>query len=165
MKGIQRVRVSNRDVSYEFELKRKITVINGNSATGKSTLISLIADAKENRGAILDCGYPCRVLSNMEEWDLILQNIHESIVFIEEDFNYFKSDLFAEIVKNSSNYYVLICRDSIPSLAYSYKEIYEIHTSGKYHTLRQRYTIPDEIIEANYIYQMAKKRCTCYKKN
>ena len=152
MKGIKKVKVSTRRIVYEFELKRRITILSGDSATGKSTLIDLIDDAvkSNNKTTRLECDCKCKVLSH-SDWELILRNTHETIVFIEEDFEPLKSDLFAEIVKNSSNYYVIALRDSIPSLAYSYKDIYEVHTSGKYHILRPRYNIKDRKADAGTI--------------
>ena len=44
MKGIQNIKVSNRDASFTFNLNRNITVVRGNSGTGKTTLYDMIAD-------------------------------------------------------------------------------------------------------------------------
>ena len=46
---------------------------------------------------------------------------------------------FAATIQNSSNYYVIVSREGIPTLPYSVEEIYGIRTSGKYGTLRQSY--------------------------
>ncbi len=42
-----------------------------------------------------------------------------------------KSEEFAEAVKGSDNYYVLITREKLSNLPYSITEIYGIRTSGK----------------------------------
>ncbi len=44
MKGIQHIEVSNRKVKFEFDLIRNITVIRGESGTGKTTLYNMISD-------------------------------------------------------------------------------------------------------------------------
>ena len=63
------------------------------------------------------------------------------------------SEAFANAVKDSDYYYVLITRHRLPMLPYSVEEIYGIHVSGRYHSLRQTYnefyriygnTIPDD---------------------
>lgn len=42
MKGKHRVIVQNNRLHYEFEIGRNITVILGDSATGKTTLINML---------------------------------------------------------------------------------------------------------------------------
>ena len=48
MKGSYRVIVYNSRVRYDFTVNRNITVVQGASATGKTTLINLIRDYEEN---------------------------------------------------------------------------------------------------------------------
>ena len=43
MKGKKRVIIQNNRVHYEFVIKRNITIIQGDSASGKTTLVNLIA--------------------------------------------------------------------------------------------------------------------------
>ncbi|MDE5892733.1 MAG: Fis family transcriptional regulator, partial [Acetatifactor sp.] len=38
MKGKYRVIVENKNIKYDFEIKRNITIIKGDSATGKTAL-------------------------------------------------------------------------------------------------------------------------------
>ena len=42
MKGIVNVRVSNARISFELRLERNITILSGDSATGKTTLVGMI---------------------------------------------------------------------------------------------------------------------------
>ena len=42
MKGIHHIIVSNGNLKYEFDIKRNITILKGDSATGKTTLIEMI---------------------------------------------------------------------------------------------------------------------------
>ena len=42
MRGKHRVIVQNKRLHYEFEIKRNITIILGDSATGKTTLIDML---------------------------------------------------------------------------------------------------------------------------
>lgn len=43
MKGSYRIVVQNSKIRYDFEINRNITVIKGDSATGKTTLVELIS--------------------------------------------------------------------------------------------------------------------------
>lgn len=69
----------------------------------------------------------------------MLPNIHEQIIFIDEENKFVKSQEFASAVKASDNYFVIITREDLRNLPYSVDEIYGIHTSGKYHDLKRTY--------------------------
>lgn len=48
MKGKHRVVVSTKRLKYDFELRRNLTIIRGDSATGKTTLVDMIQDYVNN---------------------------------------------------------------------------------------------------------------------
>lgn len=141
MKGKYHIVVQNNRLRYELTVRRNITIIRGDSATGKTTLINLIGQAAalgENSGVDVICERPCRTLTG-NDWNLILPSIHEQIIFLDEENQFIKSQEFAAAVKVSDNYFVIITREDLPNLPYSVEEIYGIHTSGKYHDLRRTY--------------------------
>ena len=61
------------------------------------------------------------------------------IVFIDEGNEFIKTVEFADTIQKTDNYYVIVSRESLPSLPYSVEEIYGIRTSGKYGTLKPCY--------------------------
>ncbi len=135
MKGIQNIKVSNRDASFTFNLNRNITVVRGNSGTGKTTLYDMIADytrLKDKSGVNISCKKDCVALVDID-WKNQLNGISDSIVFIDEGAAYIKTPEFAKTVKDSDNYYIIFSRESLHDLPYSVDEIYEIKPSGKYH--------------------------------
>jgi hypothetical protein len=141
MKGKYHIVVQNNRLRYELTIRRNITIIRGDSATGKTTLINLIEQAAtlgENSGVEVVCERPCRTLSG-NDWKLILPSIHEQIIFLDEENQFVKTQEFALAVKASDNYFVMITRENLPNLPYSVEEIYGIHTSGKYNDLRRTY--------------------------
>jgi len=141
MKGKYHIVVQNNRLRYELTVRRNITIICGDSATGKTMLINLIGQAAalgENSGVDVVCERPCRTLGG-NDWNLILPSIHEQIIFLDEENQFIKSQEFAAAVKASDNYFVIITREDLPNLPYSVEEIYGIHTSGKYHDLRRTY--------------------------
>ena len=48
MKGKYRIIVENKKIRYDFEVKRNITIIKGDSATGNTTLADMISEYEEN---------------------------------------------------------------------------------------------------------------------
>lgn len=141
MRGKYKIVVKNNRLHYEFEIKRNITVIRGDSATGKTTLINMLRQS-ENLGASsgieVVCSVPCRILEG-PNWKLILENSSGTIFFTDEENTFINTEEFATAVKNSDNYYVLITRENLYNLPYSVEEIYGIHCSGKYHDTKKMY--------------------------
>lgn len=141
MKGKHKVIVQNNRLHYEFEIKRNITIIQGNSATGKTTLINMLRQAEnlgKSSGIDVICDVPCRILEG-RNWKLILENSECNIFFIDEENAFIKTEEFASAVRGSDNYYVLITRENLYNLPYSVEEIYGLHSSGKYHDTKKVY--------------------------
>ena len=141
MKGKYKIIVKNNRLHYEMEIKRNITIIQGNSATGKTTLIDMLRQASNygvSSGVNVKCDVPCRILEG-QDWKLILKNISRSIIFIDEENAFIKTEEFASAVKESDNYYVLITRENLYNLPYSVEEIYGLYDSGKYQNTKKVY--------------------------
>lgn len=141
MKGKHRVVVSTKRLKYDFELRRNLTIVRGDSATGKTTLVDMIQDYVNNPSGTpveLVCDKKCYVLQGTL-WKQQLAGISDSIVFIDEGNEFIKTQEFAGEIQETDNYYVIITREALPSLPYSVEEIYGIRTSGKYGTLKQSY--------------------------
>lgn len=141
MKGKYSILVQNNRLRYEFTIFRNITIIRGDSATGKTTLLDLLAAYYrdgEGSGVIVRCEVPCVVIGG-QHWRESLAPIHGSIVFIDECNSFVKSEDFAVSVKESDNYFVIVTRDDLPNLPYSVNEIYGIIKSNKYAGLKQVY--------------------------
>ena len=141
MKGKYHIIVQNSRVKFEFDIKRNITIVRGDSATGKTTLVSLIDTYDRlgsDSGVEVSCSKRCLTVNN-SNWESILNSVSECIVFIDEENTIIKSDDFARKIKDTNNYYVIITRENLPNLPYSVEEIYGIHTSGKYADMRRTY--------------------------
>lgn len=138
MNGSHLVKISRlRGTKYTFTIKRNITIVRGDSGTGKTTLFDMVADymrTGEQSGVSLQCDCPCVALTDYD-WRNQLSSVHDSIVFVDEGLKEIHSDEFTHHVLYSSNYFVLISRADFPNLPYSVDEIYKIKTSGKYHSL------------------------------
>lgn len=81
MKGTQHVEVSNRNAKFRFDLHRNITIVRGDSGTGKTTLYNMIADytrLQAESGVNLSSTKPCVALMDMD-WKNQLDGISNSI--------------------------------------------------------------------------------------
>ena len=134
MKGSHRIIVESRKVKYDFTIKRNITILTGDSGSGKTVLIGLIRDYRRygsDSGVFVSCDRDCRTIDN-EDWERQISEISDSIIFIDEGNRFLTSKRFAELVQKSDNYFVIATREKLPMLPYSVNEIYGFRQSGNF---------------------------------
>lgn len=154
MKGRHHLIIQSTHLKYEFDVIRNVTIIQGDSATGKTTLADMVREYSLNgtdTGISISCDIACTVLEG-KDWQDRLSRIHESIVLIDEGNRFVSSYDFADAIRHSDNYYLIITRESLMALPYSVTEIYGIHSSGRFNSLEPVYhelyrIYSDEIIE------------------
>lgn len=115
MKGSHRVIIEAKRVKYDFTLTRNITILTGDSASGKTVLIDYIRDYRRygsESGVMVSCDRECRTLDN-EDWEMQLKRITNSIIFIDEGNRFVTSKEFAKLALESDNYFVLATREKI----------------------------------------------------
>lgn len=132
MKGRVKFRIYDKDNEYRFTLKRNITIIQGESGTGKTTLLQAIFNSMSGSSAV---AYTVETSANYFvytdayinlRWETLLAEITNSVIFIEENNRFVYSNDFAKYVKKSGNYFVIIGRKPLKGLPYSWQEIYEL---------------------------------------
>jgi len=144
MIGKYDIELYNNKVHYFLTIKRNITILQGNSATGKTELIRLIGDYEANgvsSGITLICDVKCTVLTSID-WELRLSSLKQHIIFIDETASFLKSKRFAELVNGSDNYFVIVTRDELCQLPYSVEEIYglrNVSDNQKYKSYKRVY--------------------------
>ena len=129
MIGAYKVKVRNSRNKYEFEIKRNITLLCGDSGTGKTTLYEMLQEYNtigKSSGVSVSCDKRIVTLSEAY-WEQELDNIRDAIIVIDEDRNFIRSYDFAKKVRGSDNYFLLITRDYLPHLPYSVDEIYTLN--------------------------------------
>lgn len=131
MKGAYEVIIKSDLANFKFTLKRNITVVQGETATGKSLLYNIVREFGINQNsATIISRVPVKVLYN-EIWEVMLPSIKNSIVIIDEP-NFVEKTKFIELIKETGNYFIIISRNIINRIPYSYREVYEIRKSGKF---------------------------------
>lgn len=143
MTGKYNIEIYNSTVHYFLTVQRNITVLQGNSASGKTELIRLMTEynrSKESSGITLLCEKVCTVLT-AEDWQIRITGMKDRIIFIDEGNDFVKTREFAEVVSKSDNYFVIINRDSLKELPYSICEIYGLKetSASKYKNAERVY--------------------------
>ena len=144
MTGKYEIEIYNNKAHYFLTIQRNLTILQGFSATGKTELVRLI-DQCDNFGAssgiTIKSAVPCHVIQN-GNWEMMIRAYSGCILFIDENVNFTKSKRFAELVKESDNYFVIITRDDLYELPYSVDEIYglrNVSDTQKYKTFHKVY--------------------------
>ncbi|MCR5789523.1 MAG: translation initiation factor 2 [Lachnospiraceae bacterium] len=144
MIGKYSVVLYNNKVHYQLVIERNITVLRGDSASGKSEMIRMLGLYNSNpssSGITLICEKACTVL-NEENWILYTNSYSDRIFFVDEGNSFLRRKEFADTVKGSDNYFVIVSRESLPQLPYGIDEIYglkEENNTGKYRLPKRIY--------------------------
>ena len=93
MKGKYVISVVSRKATYKLELERKVSVIKGNSGTGKTSMLRLISEylefgKKSGVKITIDASAALCVLTNSSDWEKILSSVHDTVIFADEDVEY-----------------------------------------------------------------------------
>jgi len=178
MKGSHQIIIKNNRMNYKLSICRNITILRGDSATGKTTLIDMVDSyCKDGAASGIEvvCDKRCVVLSR-GNWERDLADYKDCIVFIDEGNAFVKSRSFAEKVKHSNNYYVIATRESLYDLPYSIHEIYGIKniSGNRYNQTKRIYSVlypiyniddfqgkPDKVIveDSNSAFQFFRALC------
>lgn len=140
---------------FDFTLRRNITVIKGDSATGKTSLLHMLYEylrtGRESGYSVsADVAYYVYLRQEVGmHWQEILPRLEDTVIFIEENNEFVFSQEFAAFVRDSGNYFVLVNRAPFKMLPYSIHEIYEILTAGKHADVKESYHYFREIY-SNY---------------
>lgn len=153
MRGSYWFKAKSKKVLFEFSIRRNITVIKGDSATGKTTLLHILYEylrmgRQSGYSVSTNAEYYVYLRDEVgRDWKDALYHLKNTIIFIEENNEFVFTREFAAFVKESGNYFVLVTRAPLKMLPYSIHEIYEIITDGKrtdikesYHAFREIYS-------------------------
>ena len=135
--------IKSRYINYEIEFNRKVTIIQGDSGTGKTKIVETIKELDSNGMASMftSNGLKVYILERTSTWETSIKNSVNTLFLIDEECSWILSKDFAELVHKSDNYFIIISRDPIKSLNYSYEEIYEMKNSGKFNRTVRKYKL------------------------
>lgn len=158
MQGRHLINIISRKAEYHLELERKITVIKGDSGTGKSSMIRLISQYLElgrDSGVKLTVSSSAKiqVLTNMSDWYQVLEGMENTILFIDENVRCLYDENFQRALWNADCYAVIVSRSGMfTALPYAVLSIYELQTkqNGKTTVTSMYRLYENQVSENNY---------------
>ncbi len=134
MVGKHHFEIENKRIKFVIDIDRKVTVVKGNSGTGKTTLIRMLQGylAQGNKSGISikrDTNIPFVVLEAATNWERELAEPESRVIFIDEAVDYIYSKAFQQAFTESNHYVVIISRSGhFNHLPYAIESIYELKT-------------------------------------
>ncbi len=129
-----RLIVKTNRVEYDFDIHRRVTIIEGNSGEGKTLLYNIIKDKQMVRK--LSIQSPLPLISYTSRTDI--NNIHNCILLIDED--YLPPTTFFDKLQDRNIFCLIFSREEfIKRINYSIYEVYLIKSINKYKTIYPKY--------------------------
>lgn len=134
MKGRYSIEIASRKVLYKLEMERKVTVIKGDSGTGKTSMIRLVSDYLDlgkDSGIIIkkSAEFGMKVFRNTTDWGTELTELHNAVVFIDEDVRFLYDRNFQIMFQTADCYAVIVSRSGMfQQLPYAINSVYEFRT-------------------------------------
>lgn len=138
--GAERILVRTNKIQYDIVLNRRITIIKGDSARGKSYLYKLIKDSKSLDSVTCISERDVDVFEYSKNLDMNLSSYEGSILFLDEDNPLISNKEFLSLIFKYDIWFVFISRDDTDlNISYSIEEVYDLKNSGKYFYLEKHY--------------------------
>lgn len=148
--------IQNDHVRYQLTLDRQVTLLKGYSGSGKTTLVQLCEDLPYGG---VQCNMADRLevlgrLKSISELKRLRQELAGKIVVCDErNSNLFHTLEFADFIKHSDSYFLLISRSGcLDRLPYSIKSVFVFDGEERLHYFKPKYIesrsnyIPDGVI-------------------
>ena len=114
MENLYDIVINSKRLQYKFSINRKLTILRGDSGTGKTQLIEAIENSKLVGSPVtIICDLPLIVLKPGKRWKQDIRESEKSIIVIDEGFGDLETVEFAREVKNSNSYFLIITRKNL----------------------------------------------------
>lgn len=121
---------SKKTIQYDLDIKNRLTILKGDSASGKSILTKMIDAHSVDKSIIINSDIPIRHLTySTLELD---PDLSSDVVYILDEYDGVDTKLASKYINNRNYKFILISRYEInPFINYSTDDIYELYKSGK----------------------------------
>lgn len=133
MEGTRKFRLSSRDILFDIEIERNVTLIRGNGATYKTLLCKMLHAAAIKGSGVHLSSYNTRVLyldgHNFAADHLRQYKGSDAILVFDETSTCIQTNAFREAIEETGCYFILITRNKCLNFGVSTKEVYELVSS------------------------------------
>lgn len=122
-------------ISVRIPVNNKVTIITGDSATGKTKLVSYLSDLLIDKNEItetsvdLDSIIICKDKLDVEQ--LVKENVNNKLIFIDR-FDTLDNEIISYISRTSCHF-ILFAHKDVPQCGYDYSSILEMSHDGTHY--------------------------------
>ena len=136
MRGSYYIKIRNRHIAYDLVIERNITIIKGDSGTGKTNLIKMLRsylDRGNSSGIKVSTNIKSyEVLEIRTDWRSVLSDNPDTIYFADEGIDYVLTNEFYDLLCSTGSYLVCINRSGLTGyLQYSISSIVGLEVRNK----------------------------------
>ena len=134
-----RIRVQRGKVVYDLDLRRSVSVIKGNSGSGKSLLVKCVSEymaSGVNSAVTIECERKVEcILSEPPDYETYIKEHKDSVIILDKNiqFNGDRKSLLKGL-KDAGAWLLLISRKDLECAADS---VYHVKQNGDYRTLTE----------------------------
>ena len=145
MKGRYNIRIRNSICEFNLCIERNITVIRGDSGTGKTVFADIVQDYNEygeSSGISIETSSDIDIV-RLTSIDNINNYRKGSTIFVVDEFDKLlrNEDLFVKDTSELDCYFILITRKKLSSLPYSINSLYRFVVDGSMISLEKPYHV------------------------
>lgn len=131
MNGRYKIEIKYRDIYYILDIKRKFTIVTGETGSGKTSLCELLNERLKynNKFVKFRAEYPIKFTNYLDDV-LSINKTEKCFVFLDEG-EYLKHPDLNEYIRYTNAYYVIFSRYPVKSLSGSIVEVCELGDSHK----------------------------------
>lgn len=136
------VRVSTNKYVYEFELERRVTVIRGDSGTGKTLLANLLV-AEPETGVSVESERSFVLMNNniRVNYSTWFKDYNNVVFILDEDSRWLRDRRFYDAALDSGAWLLIMDRSTLlTTYECSVESVTRLKVSGKYRTLEKYYS-------------------------
>lgn len=127
-------------VQYKLKSNSRLTIIRGNSGTGKSFFVKCLDLYKSFTKISIKSNKELRHINLDTILDLGV--LREDIIYVMDEFDGINDQRISKYINNPKYTFIIITRDTkLPHLIYDIDDIYRIRESGKFNILEKEYNI------------------------
>jgi len=119
------IKLSANYVSYDLTLHDKISIVRGDSATGKTTFVTLLEDLGTTTNIKLKSTLPTIAARNVSD----ITDHSNSIIVFDEDHPFWKHPDVMELINISENYFLFFLRDTKIPTSIHVSAVYKLETT------------------------------------
>lgn len=141
---------TKRGIEIKIPINNKVTIITGDSATGKTKMIRYISDILKDKSeitettVILESVVVCKDIEDVKA--LVDQKEKGKIIFIDRYDSIENISPLISFIRETRNLFILLAHKDVPQCGYDYTSILNMYHNGRQYVAQRLFKTPSDYI-------------------